>query len=80
MKKAEYKVKFHDGSEEIYYSFSVVSAFCAATYYHDSLGKDNRIISIEDVQYGYLYTDITLIYHYIYSCAGNKYYFTNYKG
>lgn len=61
MKHSEYIVIFLSGDEDTFYSFSLLGAFCAATYYMSNKGRDHRIKSIED-EFGGIYTDFNLTY------------------
>jgi len=61
MKHTRYDVFFLNGDEDTFYSFSVLGAFCAATFYMSNKGRDSRIKSIQS-EYGYVYTNFELTY------------------
>jgi len=62
MKHTEYNVIFLNGDTDIFYSMSVMGAFCAATFYMNNKGRDARIKYIEDTENGMTYSNFTLDY------------------
>lgn len=62
MKHTEFKVVFVNGDEDVFYSFSVMGVFCAATFYMDNKGRDSRIKYIQDAERGVVYSDFKFDY------------------